>query len=93
MAATKQSADVNFSGPVVIAGTHIAAGDYTARWDATGSDVKVQILKGNKEIVSAPAKLVNKRNGNPGVETKTAGDGAATVTAINLSKVTLQFSE
>lgn len=91
-AGTKQSAKINFSDPVVISGTQIAPGDYTIRWDGTGPDVKVEILAGDKEIVSAPAKLINQRNDNPQVVTK-SDNGSATLEAIGLPKVTLQFSE
>ena len=92
MAGTKQSAKINFSDPVVISGTHIVPGDYTIRWDGAGPNVKVEILEGNKELVSAPAKLINQRNDNPAVVTR-SDNGSTTLEEIGLPKVTLQFSE
>ena len=94
VAGSKQSAKINFSDPVVISGTHIAPGDYTIRWDGTGSDVKVEILKDNKQVVSAPAKVVDQRHDYvPTILTRASSDGSATVTEIGLAKVSLQFSE
>jgi hypothetical protein len=56
VAGTKHSATINISDPVVVNGTHRKPGDYTVRWNGTGSDVRVQFVQGKKEVVSVPAK-------------------------------------
>jgi len=94
MAGTKNSANVSFSDPVVISGTHLKAGDYTVRWNGTGSDVQVQVMQDKKELATVPAKLITQHNDrSPVIVTSAASDGSTTIKEIGLSNVTLRFSE
>jgi hypothetical protein len=78
----------------VISGTHLEPGEYTVRWNGTGSDVQVQFLQGKKEIVSVPAKVIAHSNPtNPAITMRSTEDGSKTISEIDLSKVTLQFPE
>jgi hypothetical protein len=93
IAGNKQSANVNLSDPIVVAGTQLKPGDYTVRWSGAGSDVQVQFMQGKKELVSAPAKLVNKHhNTSPMILTDSA-NGAVTLKELGLSDISLEFSK
>ena len=93
-AGTKQSAVINISDPVVVNGTHLEPGDYTVRWNGTGSDVQVQFLKGKKEVASVPAKVIAQSNSNsPAITMRSTEDGSKTISEIDLSKVPLQLPE
>jgi plastocyanin domain-containing protein len=94
VAGTKQSASINLSEPVVISGTHLQPGEFTVRWNGTGSDAQVQFLQGKKEIVSVPAKVITQSNPtSPAITMRSTQDGSKTISEIDLSTVTLQFPE
>lgn len=44
--------------PATVAGTQLIAGNYIVQWEGTGSNVELQIKKGNKIVATTPAKLV-----------------------------------
>lgn len=93
-AGTKQSASINLSDPVVVSGTHLEPGQYTVRWNGSGSDVQVQFLQGKKELVAVPATLISQHNEvSPAITMCSTRDGSKTISEIDLSKVTLQFPE
>jgi hypothetical protein len=93
-AGTKQSATINISEPVVIAGTHLQPGEYTVRWTGTGSDAQAQFFQGKKEIVSVPVKVITQSNPmSPAITMRPAEGGLKTISVIDLSKATLQFPE
>ncbi len=94
LARTKQSASINLTDPVVISGTDLRPGEYTVRWNGTGSQVQVEFLQGKKELVSLPAKLINQHNNmSPAITVRSMTGGTETISEIDLSKVTLQFSQ
>ena len=43
---------------VTVSGKTLPAGDYSLRWDGTGSNVQLNILKGKKVVATTPARLV-----------------------------------
>jgi len=45
--------------PVTVNGTTLPAGDYQLKWEGTGSNVQLNILKGNKVLATTPARLVD----------------------------------
>ncbi len=55
-AANKGSLQV--SAPVTINGKEIPAGDYTVKWDGTGPNVEVNILRGKNVVATVPARVV-----------------------------------
>jgi hypothetical protein len=92
VAGTKHSATINISDPVVVNGTHLKPGDYSVRWNGTGSDVRVQFVQGKKEVVSVPAKVIARSSSDsPAVTTCSDEDGSKTISEIDLSKMTLRF--
>ena len=44
--------------PVTVNGTNLPAGDYAVRWEGSGSNVQMSILKGKKVVLTTPAHLV-----------------------------------
>jgi hypothetical protein len=44
--------------PVNVAGKQLDAGDYTVRWEGTGSTVDVRIMQGKKSLAVVPATVV-----------------------------------
>jgi hypothetical protein len=46
-------------GAVTVNGTNLPAGDYSVKWEGTGSNVQLNILKGKKVVATTPARLVD----------------------------------
>lgn len=46
-------------GAVTVNGTNLPAGDYSVKWEGTGSNVQLSILKGKKVVATTPARLVD----------------------------------
>jgi len=44
---------------VTVNGTNLPAGDYSVKWEGTGSNVQLNILKGKKVVATTPAHLVD----------------------------------
>jgi hypothetical protein len=44
--------------PVEINGQQLPAGDYQLRWEGTGPNVEVSVMRGNKEVAKTPAKVI-----------------------------------
>jgi hypothetical protein len=92
-AGQKNSASVDFVQPVKVAGTQLAPGSYKLVWEGNGPEVTVSFMAGKKTVATAPAKLVNDRNNQPGaIETDTAKDNTVTLQAVDLKNVTIQFN-
>jgi len=43
---------------VTVNGTNLPAGDYAVKWEGSGSNVQMSILKGKKVVLTTPAHLV-----------------------------------
>jgi hypothetical protein len=56
-AASKGSLQVN--APVSVAGKQLAAGNYEVKWDGSGPNVELSILKGKNVVATVPAQIVN----------------------------------
>jgi len=56
-AVNKGSLELN--NPASVGGKHLAPGTYTVQWDGNGPDVQLNILKGNKVVVTTPAHVAN----------------------------------
>jgi hypothetical protein len=92
-AGQKNSTHVELVQPVKVAGTQLAPGQYKLTWEGNGPEVTVTFVAGSKTVATAPAKLVNDRNNEPGaIETDTAKDNTVTLTAVDLKNLTIQFS-
>jgi len=88
--AAKNSEKVNISQPVTVGTTQLPAAQYQVSWTGTGSTAQVTLTSG-KSTVTVPAKLVDQKNNTTSVLTESKG-GSTILQGINLSKVTLMFS-
>jgi len=43
---------------LTVNGTNLPAGEYSLRWEGTGSNVQLSILKGKKVVTTTPARVV-----------------------------------
>jgi hypothetical protein len=83
--------------PVTVNGTTLPAGDYQLKWEGTGSNVQLNILKGNKVVATTPARLVDTNqspNGNQAV-LKGNNDGTQSLSEVRFGgkKYELQIGE
>ncbi|HWG50907.1 MAG TPA: hypothetical protein VN669_14500 [Candidatus Acidoferrales bacterium] len=83
------------SDPVQVNGTTLPAGSYTAKWEGSGPDVQVSIVRSGKTIATVPAKLVqlDQKGSNDAAEYQTATSGKRELTALHFSgkKYSLQL--
>jgi hypothetical protein len=84
---------VTFAGPVQINGKQVPAGEYKVSWDGDGPSVNLHILRGSKEVATAPAtvKQLNAKASDNAAETRTAGAGGRELTAIRFSGKTYEL--
>jgi hypothetical protein len=47
------------SDPVTVNGKQIGAGDYTVKWEGTGPNVELSILRGKNVVATVPARMVD----------------------------------
>ena len=76
---------------VQIGTTQVPAGTYKLEYTGTGASVQVTLTQSKKTVATFAAKAVDQKN-NPGVSVITNA-GVASLTAINLDKVTLQVND
>jgi hypothetical protein len=62
---------------VLVNGKQIAPGSYTVVWDSDGPDTSLHIMKGNKEVATAPCKVValDQKASQDAAEVKTSSEG------------------
>src|SRR5277367_6255974 len=67
-----------------VAGQTLGAGEYAVKWEGTGSNVQLNILKGSKVIASTPARLVdlNQATGSDSAVLKNNSDGSRSLAEI-----------
>ncbi len=84
------------SGPVQVSGTEIPAGDYVAKWDGTGPNVKVDITRNGKVLATVPAKVVDlsAKSSEDAAEVNNKSDGSRELTGLRFSgkKIALEIS-
>jgi hypothetical protein len=49
---------LNVQETVQVNGQQLPAGDYQLRWEGSGSDVQLTFMRGKKEVVKTPARVV-----------------------------------
>jgi len=72
---------------VTVSGKQLPAGDYSVKWDGSGPNVELSILKGNKVVATTPARLIDlsqKTNSDAAVVQEN-GDGSKALTEIHFS--------
>jgi hypothetical protein len=85
LAANKGS--LNISEPVTVNGTKLAAGDYQVKWEGTGPNVELNIIKSKKVVVTVPARLVelSRPELDSASVTRMAEDGTTSLTEIRFA--------
>lgn len=80
------------SDSVQVNGKQLPAGDYTVAWEGDGPNVNVRILRGSKEVATAPATLkqLDTKASEDAAETRTAG-GARELTTIRFGGKSYQL--
>jgi hypothetical protein len=72
---------------ITVNGQSLKPGDYNLRWDGTGANVQLSVLKGSKVVLTTPAQVVNlasSPNNNSAV-VKNNPDGSRTLSEIRFS--------
>lgn len=70
---------------VTISGKQLPAGDYSVKWDGSGPNVELNILKGNKVVVTTQARLID-LNAKPNSDSailQSNSDGSRSLTEIH----------
>jgi hypothetical protein len=47
------------SDPVTVSGKQLAAGEYTVKWEGTGPNVELNILRGRNVVATVPARMID----------------------------------
>lgn len=78
------SGNMTISSPVSVSGKQLAAGEYQLKWDGTGADVKLNILRGKNLVASVPAKLVDlpQSAGSSAIVVTKAADGSRALSEV-----------
>ena len=56
--AATNKGSMQLQDPVTVSGKQLRAGDYSVKWDGSGPNVELSILKGNKVVATTPARLL-----------------------------------
>jgi hypothetical protein len=69
---------------VTVSGKTLPAGDYSVKWEGTGSNVQVNILQGRKVVASTSARLIDldQSAGSDSAVLKSNGDGSKALAEI-----------
>jgi len=51
-------ATLQLSSPASIGGTQLKPGLYDVKWDGTGADVQLSVIKGSKVVATVPAHVI-----------------------------------
>ena len=70
---------------VTVSGKQLPAGDYSVKWDGTGPNVELNILKGNKVVATTSARLIDlsEKPNNDAAVVKNNDDGSRALTEIH----------
>jgi hypothetical protein len=85
--AAANKGSVAFLTPVTVGGKQLPAGDYSVKWDGTGPNVEVNILKNNKVVLTTPARLIDlsQKPESDAAVVKQDSDGSRSLTEIHFS--------
>ena len=72
---------------VVVGSQTLQPGDYSVKWDGNGPNIQLNIMKGNKVVATAPARLVdvNQPFSDGAAVTTPNADGSRSLTEIRLA--------
>jgi len=82
---------------VMVGNQSLKAGDYSVKWDGTGPNIQLSIMKGSKVVATTPARLVDSPQSSSNDEsiTTTNPDGTKTLSGLQLAgkKYTIQIGQ
>ena len=86
LAATNKGS-MQLQDPVTVSGKQLRAGDYSVKWDGSGPNVELSILKGNKVVATTPARLIdlNEKSNRDAAVVQNNGDGSKSLAEIHFS--------
>jgi hypothetical protein len=72
---------------VTVSGKTVPAGDYSVKWEGTGSNVQLNILKGSKVVASTSARIVSldQSSGSDSTVLKSNSDGSKSLSEIRFN--------
>lgn len=88
-----QKGNFQISDPVQVSGTQLPAGDYVAKWEGTGDNVKVDITRNGKVLATVPAKVVElgQKASEDAAEIATGASGKRELNALRFSGKKVQL--
>jgi hypothetical protein len=92
-----QKGNFGISTPVQVSGTELPAGDYVARWQGSGDNVKVEISRNGKVLATVPARVVElgQKAPNNAAIVANGADGSRELNGLRFAgkQVQLEFGE
>lgn len=78
---------LNVQETIMVSGKQLPAGDYKVKWDGTGSNVEVSIVKGKTVLATAPARLIDLKesSGSDAAVVRKNDDGSRSLSEIRFS--------
>ena len=78
---------IEFLDNVSVGGQQLKAGEYSLRWEGTGPNVELSILKGSKVVATTPAHVIDMAQSvsRDNVSMKTNADGSRSLSQIQLA--------
>jgi hypothetical protein len=86
LAATNKGS-VQLQDSVTVSGKQLRAGEYSVKWDGSGPNVELSILKGNKVVATTPARLIDlsEKSNRDAAVVQNNGDGSKSLSEIHFS--------
>jgi len=82
---------------LTVSGKTLPAGEYSLKWEGSGSNVQLNILKGNQVVATTPARLVDlsQTSNSDAAVIKSNGDGSKSLAEVRFGgkKYALQIGE
>ena len=95
--AAANKGSLQISDPVTLAGKQLAPGNYTVKWEGSGSSVQASIMQGKNVVATVPARLVDldRAAGHDAAVTRRGENGGKSVDEIRFygKKQALAFTE
>lgn len=97
LAATKNSKHIDIASPAMVANQQLKPGTYKVEWNGNGPNVQVEFLRNNKEVASAPARVVRESSASsfaqngPALEMHENANNASVLDEIDFKNMALNF--
>jgi hypothetical protein len=78
---------VQFFGPVQVNGSQLPAGEYQVKWEGSGPNVEMSLVKGSKVLATTPAHMVEleKKPGSDAAIINNGADGSRSLSQIRFA--------